>query len=107
MNNLLNDTARFYDLNVAANVNLAEDTATRKTGFDAIIGELDLVNPDADGVGEVVFTSELSGVQEVQEESVDIDASGTGTTVFTNAGKDIALIDDGVISSLPRAYRHE
>lgn len=141
MNKSPNNTARFDDLDVAADVNLAEDTATRETGFDATIDELDLVNPNqgivaeeilaegvegnlyynfhtsdfaggelrgqlelesdnrnADGVGEVIFSNELSGEQEVQDEPVNTNASGTARTIFT-VGKD-GSIDYSVDVSL-------
>lgn len=124
MNN--NNTVRFDDLDVGVSVNLAASTAERETGFETIITDLDLVNPndglgaaeivsegiagnlyynfhtadfpggelrgqlelsadnrDANGVGTVVFTSNLSGDQEVQDEPVVTDASGTATTTFT------------------------
>lgn len=123
-----NNTVRFDDLDVSVNVNLAEDSAVRETGFDTNINDLDLVNPNdgivsseilsegvagnlyynfhtndfaggelrgqldlaadnrnSDGVGEVVFTSNLSGEQEVQDEPVNTDANGTATTTFTVA----------------------
>ncbi|MEL7078389.1 MAG: spondin domain-containing protein [Cyanobacteria bacterium J06582_2] len=126
MNDEQRNTIRFDDLDVAASVNLAEDIATRETGFETEISELDLVNPNeslapgeilaeglegdlyynfhtadfaggelrgqlelesdnrnAEGVGEVIFTSDLSGEQEVQDEPVETDAAGTATTVFT------------------------
>ena len=123
-----NNTVRFDDIDVNVNVNLAEDAATRETGFDTNIDNLDLVNPndgiapneilseavagnlyynfhtadfgagevrgqlnlvadnrDGNGYGDVVFTSELNGAQEVQDEPVITDASGVATTTFTVA----------------------
>ena len=48
-------------------------------------GQLELTEDlrNADGVGEVVFTSNLNGEQEVQDEPVVTDASGIATTTFT------------------------
>ncbi|MEM8674101.1 MAG: spondin domain-containing protein [Cyanobacteria bacterium P01_G01_bin.67] len=123
-----NSTARFDDIDVSVEVNLAEDSATRETGFETTIEDLELVNPNdgissdeiltegiagnlyynfhtsdfnagelrgqleisedlrgADGVGDVIFTSSLSGDQEVQDEPVVTDASGIATTTFTVA----------------------
>lgn len=50
-------------------------------------GQLELAedNRDANGVGEVIFINELSGEQEVADEPVNTDASGTATTTFTVA----------------------
>ncbi|MEM7593918.1 MAG: CHRD domain-containing protein, partial [Cyanobacteria bacterium P01_A01_bin.83] len=123
-----NNVVRFDDLDVNVNVNLAEDIASRETGFETTIDELDLINPNeginaseilneaiasnlyynfhtadfpggelrgqlefvadnrnAEGIGEVIFTSSLSGDQEVQDEPVITDASGEATTTFTVA----------------------
>ena len=123
-----NNVVRFDDLDVNVNANLAEDTASRETGFVTTIDDLDLINPNdgintneilneaiagnlyynfhttdfpggelrgqlelvidnrnAAGVGEVIFTSDLSGDQEVQDEPVITDASGIATTTFAVA----------------------
>ena len=128
MSNILDNTASFNDIDVSVSVDLSEDQASREVGFDAVISELDLVNPnegivskeilsegiagnlyynfhtndfgagelrgqlelaqdnrDANGVGTVIFNSDLSGEQEVQPEPVITDASGTAITTFTVA----------------------
>ncbi len=50
-------------------------------------GQLELAEDlrNTDGIGEVVFTSNLSGEQEVQPEPVETDATGTATTTFSIA----------------------
>ncbi|MEM8672314.1 MAG: spondin domain-containing protein [Cyanobacteria bacterium P01_G01_bin.67] len=123
-----NNVVRFDDLDVNVNVNLAEDIASRETGFETTINDLDLINPNdgikaseilneaiagnlyynfhtsdfaagelrgqlelvadnrnAEEVGEVTFTSNLSGDQEVQDEPVITDAEGEATTILTSA----------------------
>ena len=52
-----NNTVRFDDIDVAANVNLAERTAVRETGFDATIDDLDLVNPNEGIVSQEILTN--------------------------------------------------
>jgi len=50
-------------------------------------GQLELFadNRDANGVGTVIFISNLSGDREVQDEPVVTDAFGTATATFTIA----------------------
>lgn len=127
------DTVRFDDIDVGVSVDLEAGVAERETGFETVITNLDLINPndgidpgqilseaiagnlyynfhtndftggelrgqlelladnrDSNGFGSVIFTSDLSGEQEVQDEPVITDASGTAITTFT-------LLPDGSI----------
>jgi len=96
-----NNTARFDDLDVNVNVNLAEDTAVRETGFDASIDNLNLINPNEGIVSEEILAEaiagnlyynfhsndfaggELRGQLELSEDNRDV--NGVGEVVFTNS----------------------
>ncbi|MEL6493544.1 MAG: spondin domain-containing protein [Cyanobacteria bacterium J06623_7] len=95
-----NNTARFDDLDVNVNVNLAEDIAVRETGFDATVESLDLVNPNSGIAGEEILAEAVAGNLYYNFHSNDFaggevrgqlelvednrDANGVGEVVFTN-----------------------
>ncbi|MEM6610750.1 MAG: spondin domain-containing protein [Cyanobacteria bacterium P01_C01_bin.72] len=64
--------------------NLYYNFHTSDFGGGEVRGQLELAEDlrNADGVGEVVFTSILNGEQEVQDEPVITDANGIATTTF-------------------------
>jgi len=61
MSNILDNTALFNDIDVSVSVDLSEDQASREVGFDAVINELDLVNPNEGIVSEEILSEGIAG----------------------------------------------
>ena len=79
------NSAEILDEAVAGN--LYYNFHTSDFPFGEVRGQLNLVadHRNSNGIGEVIFTSNLSGEEEVQAEPVDTQAMGNATTTFTVA----------------------